>query len=311
MNGLLPETASTAAARVDPLFWTITAVFAFFLVLVLALLVVFSIRYRRRDGRSTGDQIAGNVKLEIAWTAVPTAISLALFVWAGRLFVDETRPPADAATVYVVAKQWMWKLQHPQGPREIGELHVPVGRRVALLMTSEDVIHSLFIPAFRMKMDVLPGRYTTAWFEATRTGEFPFLCTEFCGTKHATMSGRVVVMEPAAFAAWIAAHAADAPLAAGGAELFRQYRCDSCHGATSTDRGPALGGLLGRRVRFADGTELVADAGYVRESILRPGVHVAAGWSNAMPSYQGRLDEEQLVQLLAYVASLPAAEDRR
>jgi len=308
---LLATSASTIGERVDRLFAALVAVTGVMALAIFALIFWFAVRYRRREGAGPPPQNPGHLGLEVTWTAVPLAVFLGLFAWASRLYVEESRLPPDAEQVYVVAKQWMWKFQHPEGAREADVLHVPVGRPVRLLMTSEDVIHSFYVPAFRLKMDVLPGRYTTTWFEATRTGAFHLFCAEYCGTKHSGMVGRVVVLDPEDYQRWLARTDLGRPLADSGAELFEQYRCSSCHAAEDTERGPALGGLLGRRVRLASGETVVADPAYLRESLLEPAARVVAGYAATMPTYEGQLTEEQILQLLAHVQSLPAAETAR
>jgi cytochrome c oxidase subunit II len=309
-GGVLPPAASSLARDVDPLFWTVTAVIVFFALLVGALVVTFCIRYRRRDAAEAAPQIEGNVLFEAVWTGVPLAIALGLFVWGSRVFVASRRTPPESRQVYVVGKQWMWKFQHPEGQAEIDELHVPAGTAISLLMTSQDVIHSLYVPAFRVKMDVLPGRYTSAWFQATEPGVYTLACTEYCGMSHAAMQGRVIVMEPERYAQWLEEHRPDRPLSRSGEEVFRRFHCDACHGAIDAERGPALAGLLSRSVLLADGTRAEATPDYVRESIVKPGAKLVAGWGNVMPPYEGRLTEEELLQLVEYVRSLPAGEPR-
>jgi cytochrome c oxidase subunit 2 len=236
-----------------------------------------------------------------------------MFLWGAVLYLDTSNPPDGAHTIYVLGRQWMWKVQHPLGAREINELHVPVGRPIKLFITSEDVIHSFFLPSFRIKMDALPGRYTTTWFQANRTGRFHIFCAEYCGSYHAGMIGRVVVMEPAEYADWLSQNnTGRIPLAAGGEELFRRLDCTSCHQAGPLPggrvRAPNLQGLLGRRVVLTNGRTVTADENYLRESVLNPQAMVVAGYAPIMPSYRGKISEEELVQLIAYIKTLGTQE---
>jgi cytochrome c oxidase subunit II len=299
-----PDQASAMASRVDNLYFYLLAVSAFFSLLIASLVIFFAIRYRRRSADELPTGIEGSLKLELAWTIIPLAISLSFFFWGARLFFAMNRPPNDALQVYVVGKQWMWKIQHADGQREINELHVPVGRAVRLTMTSEDVIHDFFVPAFRMKKDVVPGRYTMAWFTATRPGRYHLFCSQYCGTKHSTMIGWVDVMEPSAFQAWLAGGSASESLASAGAKLFQQHACNTCHRPDSLARGPNLEGLFGKQVRLSDGRTIVADESYIRESIVNPAAKIVEGYQPIMPTFQGLIDEERILQLTAYIKSL-------
>ncbi len=301
---LFPDQASTMAPRVDHLYFYLLAVSVFFSVLIALTIVYFAIRYRRRSESELPRGIEGSLKLEIAWSAIPLLIALSFFFWGARLFFAMNRPPDDALQVYVVGKQWMWKIQHADGQREINELHVPVGRPVRLTMTSEDVIHDFFVPAFRMKKDVLPGRYTTAWFTATRPGRYHLFCSQYCGTKHSAMIGWVDVMEPADFQAWLAGGASSESLASAGAKLFQQHACNTCHRPDSLARGPNLERLFGNPVRLSDGRTVVADEAYIRESILTPNAKTVEGFQSIMPTFQGLIDEEGILQLTAYIKTL-------
>ena len=309
---LFPPSASTTSGDVDALYFALVGVSAFFATLIAGLLLFFAVRYRRRAGRERASHVGtgpvtrteGMLALEIAWTAIPLAIAMVLFWWGAQLYLVQSKSPAVALDVLVTAKQWMWKLQHPQGQREINELHVPIGAKVRLTMTSEDVIHSFYVPAFRMKRDVLPGRYSEAWFEATRIGDYHLFCAEYCGTQHSGMIGKVRVLAPADYEAWLARTVAGDPPAVAGRKLFESLRCDSCHGEVATPRGPPLRGLLGRTVRLRDGTTVLADESYLREAIVRPMTHVTEGFEPLMPSYEGQVTEEQLSALVAYVQSL-------
>jgi len=229
-----------------------------------------------------------------------------IFVWGASVFVAMARPPDDTLNVYVVAKQWMWKFQHLDGQREINELHVPLGRPVKLIMTSEDVIHDLFVPAFRMKADVIPGRYTNIWFQSTKPGRYHLFCAEYCGTRHSGMIGEVVVMGPTEYQTWLSGGAPEGSLASTGAKLFQDLACNTCHRPDAQGRGPVLEGLFGKSVQLLSGETVTVDEAYVRESILTPAAKVAAGFQPIMPAFQGLVSEEQLLGLIEYVKSLQA-----
>ena len=302
---LFPEQASTLAPGVDLLYFFLLGVSVFFTVLIAALIVYFSIKYRRGNTQVDRTPSRGHaLSMEIAWMVVPFVISMTIFGWGAALYFSAYRPPAGAMEVRVVAKQWMWKFQHPSGRREINTLHVPLGQPVKLTMISEDVIHSLYVPAFRIKRDVLPGSYSACWFEATRTGEFHLFCAEYCGTDHSRMTGSVVVMEPSEYEAWLGGGKNELP-AVAGKRLFEELRCVTCHQPEGgTVRCPPVVGLFGREVKLAGGATVTADEDYLRESILRPSAKVVAGFQPLMPSFDGQVDEEQLIQLIAYIKSL-------
>lgn len=305
---LIPEQASSIARQVDLLFLFLLAVSAFFIGLIFLTVIVFAIKYRRRSDTDRPRPIPGSLPLEILWTVVPLGLALVMFGWGAWLYFAINRPPADAMEVFVVAKQWMWKFQHPSGMREINELHVPVARPVRLTMTSEDVIHSFAVSDFRIKMDVVPGRYTTTWFEATRPGEYRLACAEYCGTEHAKMVGRVVVMKPEDYGAWLQGAPAGISLAAAGEKLFQQQGCAGCHLPAGTGPGPSLVGLFGTRVKLATGETVTADEAYIRESISSPQAKLVAGYPPIMPPFKGVVSEDQLVQLMAYIKSLAAEQ---
>ncbi|MBI2963309.1 MAG: cytochrome c oxidase subunit II [Deltaproteobacteria bacterium] len=322
----LPEQASSVAGPVDLFFFFMVAVSVFFSALIAVLLVFFAIRYHQ-SGAATAPAAGvvvgpepehahaqGAMLLEIVWTVIPLGLVLVMFAWSTSLYFTLVRPPADAVAMYAVGKQWMWKFQHPEGQREINELHVPLGQAVKLTMSSEDVIHSFFVPAFRVKQDVVPGRYTQVWFRPTRVGRYHLFCAEYCGTQHSGMIGWVEVMKPEDYQAWLSGAAGGAPrqtLAQAGEQLFTERACVTCHPESGEGRGPSLGGLPGAAVTLEGGGTVVADDGYLRESILNPAAKIVAGFQPLMPTFQGQLSEEQLVQLLAYIKSLgvkPAAE---
>jgi cytochrome c oxidase subunit II len=301
---LFPEQASTMAGRVDALYLFLIAISVFFGTLIATLVVTFAIKFRRRSRDERPQPIHGSTALELAWTLIPLGIVMVIFLWGAEVFFAMARVPPGTMNVYVVGKRWMWKTQHMTGQREINELHVPVGVPVKLTLTSEDVIHSFFVPAFRIKKDVVPGRYVTAWFQATRAGTYHLFCAEYCGTKHSGMIGTVTVMEPAAFQSWLSGGATGASLAAAGEKLFTDLACVTCHRGDTEARGPKLEGLFGRPVSLANGERLVADEAYIRESIVNPTAKIVAGFQPVMPAYQGLVTEEGLMQLVAYIESL-------
>jgi len=331
---LFPERASTFAGRVDALYYFLTAVSVFFTILIAGLVIYFAVKYRRRSDSEYPEPIAGSVLMELTWVIVPLGIAMIMFFWGASVYFSLSRPPKDALEVYGIGKQWMWKFQHPEGQREINELHVPVGRAIRLIMTSQDVIHSFYVPAFRVKADVLPGRYITTWFEATKPGQYHLFCAEYCGTQHSGMIGRVVVMEPVQYQAWLSgtteesvasvgapgAAAQELPspaeeggvpegsLAAEGQKLFQDLGCSTCHKVGSQGRGPVLTGLYGKQVQLQGGGTVVADENYLRESILNPGAKVVAGFRPIMPPFEGRISEEELLKLISYIKSLGTQE---
>ena len=301
---LVPEQASTVAGQVDALFLFLVAITVFFTGLIFLLVVVFALKYRRRSDDERPKAIHGSLVLEAFWTVVPLGIALVIFVWGTYLYYVISRPPAAAMEIYVVGKQWMWKLQHPTGQREINELHVPVNRPVRLTMTSEDVIHSFYVPAFRIKADVVPGKYTSTWFEATKTGEYHLFCAEYCGTSHAVMGGRIVVMEPAEYERWLTGGASAESLPAAGEALFARLACNTCHKSDGSGRGPSLVGKFGKTEKLASGETVAVDESYVRESILNPQAKITTGYPPIMPTFKGLVTEDQLLQLIAYIKSL-------
>ena len=299
-----PVEASSMAGDVDALTLWLVAMATFFTVLIAIMILVFAIRYRRRSPDEVGSTFDNSTLLEVTWTVIPVIIVLFTFAWGAKVYFRLYRPPANAAVYYVTGKQWMWKTQHPTGQREIDELHVPVGQPVKLMMTSEDVIHSFFVPAFRIKEDVLPGRYTTLWFTPTKPGRYHLFCAEYCGTDHSRMIGWVTVMEPEDYQAWLAGGPAPASPAAAGEQLFTQLACSTCHKSEPGGRGPVLAGVFGSKVTLATGETVTADEDYLRESILNPTAKVVAGFQPIMPSFQGQVSEEGILQLITYLKSL-------
>jgi cytochrome c oxidase subunit 2 len=304
---LLPPSASTLSGDVDAVYLFGVAVATVFSVLIFCAVLFLAVRFRRRSPDEHGTPERALIWLEIAWSVIPLVIMLGMFGWGAKVFFDLHRPPANATEYFVVGKQWMWKFQHPTGNREINELHVPMGSPVRLTMTSEDVIHSFYVPAFRSKSDVIPGRYSSLWFQATRTGTFPLFCAEYCGAEHSRMIGQVVVMEPRDYEAWLVRGASGQTVVASGADLFGALSCNTCHRTDSAARAPQLTGIYGREVTLADGAKVTADDNYLRESILNPAAKVVAGYQPVMPTFKGQISEEQLLQLLNYIKSLAAA----
>ena len=308
---LFPEQASTAAFPIDLLFGFMTLLTCFFVVVIGGLVVYFAFKYHRRSEDEIPKQISGSTRLEIGWTVPLLGLAMVAFFWGATLYIDLSRPPEGALEIFVIGKQWMWKLQHPDGQQEINELHVPVGRPVKLTMTSQDVIHSFFIPAFRVKQDVLPGRYTTLWFEATQTGVFHLFCAEYCGTEHAGMVGSVIVMSEGDYQEWLTGErneaAGTSPVEAGQ-QLFAQIGCEGCHRLEGDGPGPSLVGAFGEPVPLENGDTVTFDENYIRESILDPMAKIHDGYPPIMPTYEGQLSEEELIQLVTYIRSLGTEE---
>lgn len=309
---LFPEAASQVAPQVDALFFVWSAISIFFTALIAVLILYFMVRYRRRGIDEVGQPERAPYWLEIGWSIVPLVIALAMFFWGARVFYNIYRPPANAVEYWTVGKQWMWKFQHPDGHREINTLHIPVGQPIKLNIQSEDVIHSVFIPAFRIKQDAVPGRMTQVFFEATKPGVYHLFCTEYCGGEHSKMIGSVIALEPEQYEAWLAGGPAGKSMVASGAELFQSLACNTCHRLSEDNRAsggilaraPRLEGLYQNQVRLLDGRTVLADDEYIRESILNPAAKIVAGWQPIMPTYQGQVTEEQLAQLISYVRSL-------
>ena len=305
---LFPPSASTVSLEVDLLYLFIVAINVFFVVLVAALVVIFAIKFRRRHPDDVGADIHGSLVLELGWTFIPLVLSMVMFVWGADLFFRLARPPQNAMEIFVVGKQWMWKVQHPEGVREINELHVPINRPVKITLGSEDVLHDYSIPAFRVKMDAVPGKLTTMWFEATTPGTYHLFCAEYCGTKHAGMIGQVIAMTPQDYEAWLAGGRSTGSALQNGERLFSELSCITCHKADSTGRGPTLHGVYGSTVQLSDGRRVVADDNYLRESIVNSQAKVVAGFQPIMPTFQGQISEENLMQLIAYVKALKPAQ---
>jgi cytochrome c oxidase subunit 2 len=308
---LFPDSASAVANSVDHLYLYLVLVAVFFVTLICALIVFFAVRYRRGGRRMSkyhpGEAI--NLPLEIAWAAVPLILVLISFAWGADLYVTNAAPREGGADVFVVGRQWMWKLQHPEGRTEINQLHVPVGRVTSLTMTSEDVIHSFFLPAFRIKQDVVPGRYSRLWFEPDRPGRYDLFCAEYCGTEHSRMVGTVVVLEPAQYQEWLSGGSANESMAVQGERLFVKLGCNNCHVKEAGEKGPDLAGRFGTTEELNTGVIIEITEGYVRESILDPTARIVKGFDPIMPPFRGQVTEEDMMKLIAYLKSLAARQD--
>jgi len=300
---IFPPEASNFAVDVDLLLAFEVGVSVLFTLLIAAGVIYFALRYRRRSQYDVPPPVPSPMMLEVTWTVIPFMIMLVMFFWGGEIYVRAKRPPEHAIEIQVIGKQWMWKIQHSNGAREINALHIPMGQPVRLIMASQDVIHDFGIPAFRVKQDVLPGSFTDEWFTATELGEFHFYCDQYCGAEHAKMVGTVVVMDPQKYAQWLAGASGDEPPANAGSRLFVTYGCNACHGT----RGPTLAGLYDHDVQLDDGSLVKADEAYLRESIIEPAAKVVKGYPTIMPSYRAQLSEEQIMQLVEYIKSLGAA----
>lgn len=308
-NILRPESASTIAGQVDALIWLMTGMSFFFLVAVMAAIVFLSIKYRTSSDADRNLEDPDNIALELTWTILPTILAVIIFVVSTVVYLNLRRIPDGASEVYVTGKQWMWKLQHPNGKREINALHVPVGVPIKLTMTSEDVIHSFFIPAFRVKQDVLPGRYTQLWFEATKPGTYHLFCTEYCGTEHSQMIGTVTVLEDADYQRWLESD--DSVMASNltpGEALFAKHGCVTCHDGGDSARGPLLAGKYGTEETLTSGETVVIDDDYIRESIMNPQAKLVAGYPPLMPVFKNLINEEELFQLIEHIKSLEDTE---
>lgn len=312
LSVFMPEVASVQAVQTDRIYFVLLVLSGVVILLVAALILVFSIRYRRGSKAERGAMPAVmSREFEIGWTSTTLFLTLFIFWWASSTQLSALVAPHNALEIHVVAKQWMWKTQHANGAREINELHVPVDTPVRLVMTSEDVIHSFFVPAFRMKKDVLPGRYTETWFRATKTGVFHLFCAEYCGSEHSRMIGRIVVVEKDNYAQWLAAQPQGDGLAKAGEAVFRARGCSGCHSEASKVHAPDLKGLYGRKVQLADGRTVTADEAYLRDSMLMPRRDVAAGFKPIMPSYAGILTDGEIISLTAYIRSLSGSQGDR
>ena len=302
---LFPEQASSFAWQIDALYFYLIAISVFFIVIIVAAIFIFGIKYREREKFATGAEIHGSIALETFWSIVPFIISMTIFLSGAIVYYNQYRMPEDAMEIYVVGKQWMWKIQHGTGQREINELHIPVGQKIKLTMTTEDVLHDFFVPGFRTKMDVVPGRYTYLWFEPTKPGKYHLFCAEYCGLNHSGMGGYVYVMEQRDFDNWLSGNVSGQTPVQAGQDLFEnKLGCASCHQLNNQGRGPTLTGIYGKDVRLTTGQTVLADDEYIRNSILNPQGQIVENYQPIMPTFKGQVTEEQLVQLVTYIKSL-------
>jgi cytochrome c oxidase subunit 2 len=301
---IFPVRASEIAKQTDNLYWGFICLSALVCLIVFVPMIYFIIKYRSTKEADRTPVHLPEYKIETAWTIIPLIIMMVFYVWGAQHYFAIERPPPGGMEINVVGKQWMWKLQHPEGNREINELHVPVGRIVKLIMTSQDVIHSFYLPAFRIKQDVVPGRYTSEWFKADRIGTYHLFCSEYCGTSHSHMVGRVVVMSAVDYQNWLISGHPQNTLVQSGERLFRELGCSGCHVGQSAVRAPPLEGLYGKPVPLSDREVVTADEGYLRDSILLPAKQIVGGYTNDMPSFEGKVSEEEILELIAYVKSL-------
>jgi cytochrome c oxidase subunit II len=305
----LPSQASDMAGEVDWLFWGMVGITGSVLLAIGIVIISFLIKYRESNSgisRSLGTE--STLPAEATWTIIPLFIFIGMFAWGANIYYRKNQIPKNAIEIEVIGKQWMWKIQHPEGKKEINELHVPLGKTSKLIFTSEDVIHDFGLPAFRLKEDVLPGRYTMEWFRPTKIGVFPIFCDQYCGRDHANMIGQVHVMEPEAYANWLRSGSGFNPIVRAGGELYRSLGCSGCHETNGVVRAPSVRGLYGQPVPLQDGRIVIADERYLRDSILRPDYEVVASYQPVMPSFAGHLSEDQIYQLVAYIKSLAANE---
>jgi cytochrome c oxidase subunit 2 len=317
-----PPTASSEAGPIDLVIWAINVIAIVFSLLIVVGIVYFSVKYRRGHMVDRSNPPLENLPIEIAWTVIPTLIVIVIFIWSSAVYLANKRMPAGATEITLVGKQWMWKLQHPEGRWEMNELHVPIGRPITLTMTSEDVIHSFFVPEFRLHQDVVPGEYTQTWFTPTRVGVYSLFCSQFCGTDHSKMVGKVYVMAPADYENWLSTGSTQQTLAQEGGRLFIQHGCSGCHGGNGSVRAPFLEGIYGKpvavqippegltgsaliaRLPKIQATTIIADNRYIHDSIVLPEKEIAAGYRPIMPAFKNRLTEEEIFKLVAYIRSL-------
>jgi len=299
-----PDTAAVNAIAVNNIYIAELAVSGLITLTVVVMLLWFSIRYRRGSTASRANRVQETWHFEIAWTTATLGAFLILFVYGAQMYIWLFTPPPADEEVYVVGKRWMWKVEHPGGQREIDALHVPIDKTIRVVLASEDVIHSFFVPAFRIKHDVVPGTLETIWFKPNKTGTFRLACTQFCGLQHATMAGEVVVMSGPDYARWLGEQGVHESLAEQGSELFRAHGCSGCHSENSTVHAPLLDGLYGTFVHLQDGSVRFADDAYIRDCIVNPRSFTVAGYPPVMPNYSGQLGEDDLLKLIAYIKSI-------
>jgi cytochrome c oxidase subunit II len=302
-SALFPREASSIAPQMDALYFFLLGMTVTGLVLVGAILVTFSMRYRK-SVHPVATQIEGSTLLEATWTIIPLAIFLITFVWGAVLYFRIYNPPVNSMNIYIVGKQWMWKAEHPGGQHEINALHVPTGQNIQLTMISQDVFHSFSIPDFRIKREVIPGRYSTVWFNATTPGVYHIFCTQYCGTNHSQMIGEVTALSPDDYKKWTEESTSGMSLAQNGERLFASMGCNACHSGNAAARGPSLAGVFGSRLTLTNGSQVLVNEAYLRDAILNPSQHVTSGYAPIMPTYQGQISEDGLIDLVEYLKTL-------
>src|SRR5277367_5238144 len=302
-SALFPREASTIAPYADALYFFLLTITVIGLVLVATLVFGFSIRYRQSN-HPVAEQVEGSTLLEATWTIIPLALFLVVFVWGALLYFRIYTPPANSMNIYIVGKQWMWKAEHPGGQHEINALHVPTGRPVQLTMISQDVFHSFSIPDFRVKREVIPGRYSTVWFNATTPGTYHIFCTQYCGTNHSVMIGEVTAMSPDDYEKWTQTSTSGTSLSQNGERLFASMGCNACHSGSAAARGPNLAGVYGSKLQLTNGSEVLVNDAYLRDAILNPSQNITAGYAPIMPTYQGQSSEDGLIDLVEYIKSM-------
>ena len=300
---LFPPEASTIAPQMDALYFFMVLVSLIGLTIVILLITSFSILYSKKR-HPVAVQIEGSTLLEATWTIIPLGLFLVMFVWGALIYLRVFTPPANAMNIYVVGKQWMWKAEHPGGQHEINSLHIPVNQAIQLTLISQDVFHSFSIPAFRVKREAIPGRYTTVWFEPTAVGTYHLFCTQYCGTDHSQMIGDIVVLSQSDYKKWLTESTSGASLAQNGEKLFASLSCAACHNTKPDARGPSLANVYGSKMRLATGATVTADDAFLREAILNPSQHVTQGYAPIMPTYQGQISEEGVIALVEYIKNL-------
>ena len=302
-SALFPREASTIAPYSDALYFFLLLITVIGLVLVAALIFGFSIRYRK-EKHPVAIQVEGSTLLEATWTIIPLALFMVAWIWGALLYFRIYNPPTNAMNIYVVGKQWMWKAEHPGGQHEINALHVPTGRPVQLTMISQDVFHSFSIPDFRVKREVIPGRYSTVLFQATTPGTYHIFCTQYCGTNHSAMIGEVTVLSPDDYEKWTHESTSGMSLAQNGERLFASMGCNACHSGSAAARGPNLAGVYGSKLQLTNGSEVLVNDAYLRDAILNPSQHITAGYAPIMPTYQGQVSEDGLIDLVEYIKGI-------
>src|SRR6202048_2754536 len=302
-SALFPPEASAISPYMDAFYFFLIAISAVGMIAVIILVFGFSIMFRK-EKNPAATHIEGSTLLEATWTIIPLALFMVCFVWGALLYFRIYNPPTNAMNIYIVGKQWMWKAEHPGGQHEINALHIPIGRPVQLTMISQDVFHSFSIPDFRVKREVIPGRYSTVWFEATTPGTYHIFCTQYCGTNHSVMIGEVTVLSPDDYQKWTQESTSGMSLAQNGGRLFASMGCNAGHSGSAAARGPSLAGVYGSKLQLTNGSQVLVNDAYLRDSILNPSQHITAGYAPIMPTYQGQISEDGLIDLVEYIKAI-------